>query len=176
MLTSHIRASAQLMRGFLKPLVHVPEVAALEVVNEDEGQLHNDFWLLSPNLATDLEFATYLYLKMMLLRMKRNLRKRQSPKVPRESDRKSWRYWHERHFELHIKIKWLNSKKVLMTSKNISNPEKHYLKLAIMAFRPYKQGQFKVICTWLSEKAKRKLKHLRCWLWPLALWQELVVD
>ena len=43
MLTSHIRASAQLMRGFLKPLVHIPEVAALEVVNEDEGQLHDDF-------------------------------------------------------------------------------------------------------------------------------------
>jgi hypothetical protein len=48
------------MRGFLKPLVHVPEVATPEVVNEDEGQLRNDdFQLLSPNLAIDLEFATY---------------------------------------------------------------------------------------------------------------------
>ena len=56
MLTSHIRASAQFMRGFLKPLVHIPEVAALEVVNKDEEQLHNDFQLISPNLATDLEF------------------------------------------------------------------------------------------------------------------------
>ena len=44
------------MRGFLKPLVHIPEVAALEVVNKDEEQLHNDFQLISPNLATDLEF------------------------------------------------------------------------------------------------------------------------
>lgn len=48
------------MRGFLKPLVHIPEVAALEVVNKDEEQLHNDFQLISPNLATDLEFATHL--------------------------------------------------------------------------------------------------------------------
>src|SRR5882762_564391 len=60
MFTSHIRASAQLMRGFLKPLIHVPEVAALEVVNEDEGQLRdNDFRSLSPNPAIDLEFAAY---------------------------------------------------------------------------------------------------------------------
>ena len=59
-LTSHIRASAQLMRGFLKPLVHVPEVAAPQVVNEDEGQLHDDdFRSLSPNPAIDLEFAAY---------------------------------------------------------------------------------------------------------------------
>lgn len=48
------------MRGFLKPLVHITEVAALEVVNKDEEQLHNDFQLLLPNLATDLEFVTYL--------------------------------------------------------------------------------------------------------------------
>jgi hypothetical protein len=60
MFTSHIRASAQLMRGFLKPLVHVPEVAAPEVVNEDEGRLRdNDFRSLSPNPAIDLEFAAY---------------------------------------------------------------------------------------------------------------------
>jgi hypothetical protein len=51
------------MRGFLKPLVHVPEVAAPQVVNEDEGQLHDDdFRSLSPmlpNLAIDLEFTAY---------------------------------------------------------------------------------------------------------------------
>jgi hypothetical protein len=48
------------MRGFLKPLVKVLEVAALPVVNEDEGWLHDDdFRSLSmlPNLAVDLEFA-----------------------------------------------------------------------------------------------------------------------
>src|ERR1700720_128941 len=48
------------MRGFLKPLVHVPEVAAPQVVSEDEGQLHDDdFRSLSPNPAIDLEFTTY---------------------------------------------------------------------------------------------------------------------
>jgi hypothetical protein len=34
-----------------------------------------------------------------------------------------------------------------MTLKNISNPEKQYLKLAMMAFRLREPGQFKVICT-----------------------------
>jgi hypothetical protein len=51
------------MRGFLKPLVKVLEVAALPVVNEDEEWLHDDnFQLLSmsPNLAIDLEFAMYV--------------------------------------------------------------------------------------------------------------------
>ena len=48
------------MRGFLKPLVHVPEVAAPQVVSEDEGQLHDDdFRSLSPNPAIDLEFTAY---------------------------------------------------------------------------------------------------------------------
>jgi hypothetical protein len=48
------------MKGFLKPLVHVPEVAAPQVVDEDEGQLHdNNFQSLSPNPAIDLEFTAY---------------------------------------------------------------------------------------------------------------------
>jgi hypothetical protein len=47
------------MRGFLKPLIQVPEVSALQVV-EDEGQLHdNDFQSLLPNLTIDLEFTAY---------------------------------------------------------------------------------------------------------------------
>ena len=64
-LTSHIRASAQLMRGFLKPLVQVPEVAVLQEVNENEGQPldDDDFRSLSPtspNPAIDLEFTVYV--------------------------------------------------------------------------------------------------------------------
>jgi len=65
-LTGHIRASAQLMRGFFKPLAQVPEVAALQVVNEDEGQLSDDDFRdfrslspTSPNPAVDVEFAAY---------------------------------------------------------------------------------------------------------------------
>lgn len=51
------------MRGFLKPLVQAPEVAVLQIVDEDEGQLHDDnFQSLSsilPNLAIDWEFTVY---------------------------------------------------------------------------------------------------------------------
>ena len=47
------------MRGFLKPLVKGPEVAAPPVVNEDEGRLHDDNSRSSPNPAVDFEFAAY---------------------------------------------------------------------------------------------------------------------
>ena len=47
------------MRGFLKTLVKVPDVAVLPVVNEDEGQLHDNNSKLSPNPAVDFKFVAY---------------------------------------------------------------------------------------------------------------------
>jgi hypothetical protein len=81
------------------------------------------------------------------LRRKRKPRKSQGWRFPGESGGRCWKYQGERHFELHMKVKWLSSKKVWTTSKNILNPEKQHLKLAIMPFRLRKPGQFKVICT-----------------------------